>query len=67
MTYKEFTAELERLGITRQGFADETGLKYATVLDWSRSTKTIPTWIGSWLLNKEKAQKYDIIAGAIKI
>jgi hypothetical protein len=66
MTYKEFTAKIKRLGLTRQVFANETGLKYMSVLDWSRNTKTIPTWIGSWLNMYEKAKKYDEIIERLK-
>lgn len=59
MTNAELTKRFKEIGLSRVDFATITGLKYETILNWSRKTNSVPTWVGSWLENYEKALKYD--------
>ena len=49
MTKKEFDECLERFGLTRQLFAQFTGLSYGSVTNWNDDKKPVPSWVGSWL------------------
>jgi hypothetical protein len=65
MTYHELTSEFKRLEITHKQFAEMTGLKYMTILNYSRQTSVIPVWIPSYLKLYEKAKKYDTLVSIL--
>lgn len=65
MTKKEFDECLERLGLTRQTFAQITGLSYGAVTNWHDERKPVPSWVSSWLDNYAKAQALDTLVDAV--
>ena len=62
MTKKEFDERLDRLGLTRQVFAQLTCLSYGSVTNWHDERKPVPSWVSSWLDNYAKAQNmYKVV------
>ena len=66
MTKKEFDECLESLGLTRQAFAQLTGLSFGSVTNWHDERKPVPSWVSSWLDNYAKAQSMDQVVEAVK-
>ncbi|MBZ7986300.1 hypothetical protein AVANS14531_08105 [Campylobacter sp. Cr9] len=64
MTGKEFNERIKHLGLSVSEFAELTGLTKDGVYGWSRSNKTTPEWVKSWLDNYEKALLLDNIKNA---
>lgn len=66
MTKKEFDERLDSLGITRQIFAQLTGLSYGSVTNWSDEKKPVPSWVSSWLDNYKDAQSMKQVVEAVR-
>ncbi|MDR0666877.1 MAG: hypothetical protein LBF71_05645 [Campylobacteraceae bacterium] len=65
MTNAELTKELKEIGLTRKEFAEITGYKYETVLNWSRNTNTVPPIVDSWIQLYKKAKEYDELSSRL--
>ncbi len=59
MTYEQFSKHLKKLSLTKKQFASETGLNDGSVTNWK--IKGVPSWVSTWLVNKEKAKAYESI------
>lgn len=66
MNKKEFDETLKELNISRQDFANITGLSYGAIGNWNDDTKPVPSWVESWLENYIKAKDIEKIAEAVK-
>ena len=66
MTKKEFDDRLESLGLTRQVFAQLTGLSFGSVTNWHDERKPVPSWVSSWLDNCEKAHSMDRVVETVR-
>jgi phenylalanine-4-hydroxylase len=63
ITYQEFNAKLEELGLSKKEFAEQTACSYKTVSNWSFNP--IPGWVTSWLKYYEISQRYFAIEKAL--
>lgn len=59
MLKKDFDKKLDDLKLSRKDFADLTGLAYSSVSNWHDEKKPVPSWVGSWLENYQKARDLD--------
>ena len=59
MTKKEFDNTLKQMALTRQEFCRLTGLAYSTVANWNDERLPIPSGVGSWIENYEKAKSSE--------
>lgn len=66
MTKKEFDNTLEKLGMSRQSFAEITKLSYGAVSNWHDEKKPVPGWVESWLDNYIKAKLGEDVINAVK-
>lgn len=66
MTKKEFDEKLKSLDLTRQTFAQQTGISYGAITNWHDVNKPIPSWVDSWLDNYDKARRIDVIVDAVR-
>lgn len=66
MTKKEFDERLDSLELTRQVFAQLTGLSYGSVTNWSDEKKPVPSWVSSWLSNYKKAKNMEQVVEAVQ-
>lgn len=66
MTKKEFDDKLEENGLTRQAFAQLTGVAFGSVTNWHDERKPIPSWVPSWLQNYTKSKALDAVSNAVK-
>lgn len=64
MNYQEFSDFLDVVNLSRKEFASITNMNYSAVCGWS--TRPIPGWVDSWLVNYKKAIKLDKITEMIK-
>jgi predicted transcriptional regulator len=47
-----FKKRLKEVGLSKKKFAKESGVKYDTILGWTKSEKeTVPSWVKSWIDN----------------
>jgi len=61
MKKQEFDKTLKDIGLSRQEFANMTGLSYGAVSNWHDEKKPVPGWVKSWLENYIKADSYEQI------
>lgn len=66
MTKKEFDLCLKQIGVTRQEFANHTGLTYGAVSNWNDETKPIPQWVDSWIENYIRSKDLEKIVEVVK-
>lgn len=69
MNREQFIEKLKNLNITKQDFAEMTGLKYGSVNNWGTTignkVVSIPSWVKSYLDHYEKSKKFDYITDEI--
>ncbi len=66
MKKEEFNITLKDIGLSRQEFADMTGLSYGSVSNWNNDKQPVPAWVKSWLENYIGKKKFDNIREIIK-
>lgn len=66
MNKKDFDDILKKINLSRQEFANKTGLSYGAVGNWNDESKPVPSWVESWLENYIKAKDIEKIAEAVK-
>ena len=66
MKKKEFDKLLKNINLTRQEFADITGLSYGAVSNWNDEKKPVPGWVESWLQNYIEKCKHEKLKKTLK-
>ena len=66
MTNNEFEIKLKDIGITKKEFASLVDMSYGGVVNWGRSTQTIPNWVESWLELYKKNKNFEKLKKSIK-
>ena len=64
MQYDNFEALLQEVGISKKEFAELVKMNYTSVTNWKQSNN-VPEWVESWLINYDKACKFDKAKGLI--
>jgi DNA-binding transcriptional regulator YiaG len=62
----EFTATLNKIGLSKRQFSELSNTPYNTVNNWNDENRPVPSWIESWLENYIKAKDIEKIAEAVK-
>ena len=66
MTNDEFEKTLKEVELTKKEFASLVEMSYGGVVNWGRSTQTIPNWVESWLELYRKNRKFENSKKSIK-
>ena len=66
MTNDEFEITLKEVELTKKEFARLVDMSYGGVVNWGRSTQTIPNWVASWLELYRKNRKFETLKKSIK-
>jgi len=66
MTNDEFEKILKEIGLTKKAFARLVDMSYGGVVNWGRSTQTIPNWVESWLELYSQNRKFENLKQSIK-
>jgi DNA-binding transcriptional regulator YiaG len=66
MTNDEFEMTLKKVELTKKEFARLVEMSYGGVVNWGRSTQTIPSWVESWLGLYIKNRKFENLKKSIK-
>lgn len=66
MKKKEFDTILEDINLSRQEFANLTGLSYGAIGNWNDEKKPIPSWVKSWLENYIEKCKFETVKKTLR-
>ena len=66
MTNDEFEKLLKESELTKKEFARLVDMSYGGVVNWGRSTQTIPNWVESWLELYRKNRQFENLKKSIK-
>lgn len=66
MTNDEFEKKLKEIKLTKKEFARLVDVSYGGVVNWGRSTQTIPNWVKSWLELYKENKKFENLKQSIK-
>ncbi|WP_346746252.1 hypothetical protein [uncultured Campylobacter sp.] len=64
MQYDTFEAMLGAVGLSKKEFAELVKMNYTSVTNWKQSDN-VPEWVESWLINYDKARKFDNAVGLV--
>jgi hypothetical protein len=57
MTYEEFKDKLKENNLTIKKFSELAKISYGTCNNWSKSERSVSSWVQSWLEIYEENQK----------
>ena len=64
MQYDTFEAMLGVANLSKKEFAELVKMNYTSVTNWKQSDN-VPEWVESWLINYDKARKFDNAVGLV--
>ncbi len=64
MQYDTFEAMLGAVSLSKKEFAELVKMNYTSVTNWKQSDN-VPEWVESWLINYDKARKFDNAVGLV--
>lgn len=69
MTRDEFIERLNSLGLNKVEFSEISNVPYSTINNWGLEKKDrvipVPVWVEPFLINYEKARKFDYIKNEV--
>lgn len=69
MNKEEFIKKLKELNLTIKDFSQISNISYSTISNWGYSSNEkvipVPNWVEPFLINYEKARKYDYLSKEI--